>query len=94
MINNREMISITSIDSIISHIREQHIRYRVNLSVKQAKENEEHSLQEEMVEESEDVMEVVDEEAGLVLRLEEEWEEEWLPSLSRSVVMVVCSLAQ
>ena len=65
----------------------------MNLSVKQAKENEEHSLQEEMVEESEDVMEVVDEEAGLVLRLEEEWEEEWLPSLSRSFVMV-CSLAQ
>ena len=94
MINNREMISITSIDSIISHIREQHTRYRVNLSVKQAKENEEHSLQGEMVEESEDVMEVVDEEAGLVLRLEEEWEVEWLPSLSSSVVMVVCSLAQ
>ena len=94
MINNREMISITSIDSIISHIREQHIRYRVNLSVKQAKENEEHSLQGEMVEESEDVMEVVDEEAGLVLRLEEECEVEWLPSLSSSVVMVVCSLAQ
>ena len=94
MINNREMISITSIDSIISHIREQHIRYRVNLSVKQAKENEEHSLQGEMVEESEDVMEVVDEEEELALRLEEEWEVEWLPSLSSSVVMVVCSLAQ
>ena len=76
MINNREMISITSIDSIISHIREQHTRYRVNLSVKQAKENEEHSLQGEMVEE--DVMEVVDEEAGLASRLEEEWEVEWL----------------
>ena len=75
MINNREMISITSIDSIISHIREQHIRYRVNLSVKQAKENEEHSLQGEMAEE--DVMEVVDEEEGLVSRLEEECEAEW-----------------
>ena len=95
MINNREMISITSIDSIISHIREQHIRYRVNFSVKQANENEEHSLQGEMVEVSEDVMEVVDEEEELTLRLEEEWEAEWLPSLSSSVVMVaMCSLAQ
>ena len=46
------------------------------------------------MEESEDVMEVVDEEAGLVLRLEEECEVEWLPSLSSSVVTVVCSLAQ
>ena len=75
MINNREMISVTSIDSIISHIREQHIQYRVNLSVKQAKESEEHSLQGEMAEE--DVMEVVDEEEELVSRLEEEWEVEW-----------------
>ena len=68
IINNREMISITSIDSIISHIREQHTRYRVNLSVKQAKENEEHALQGEMAEE--DVMEMVDEEEGLVSRLD------------------------
>ena len=94
MINNRERISITSNDSIISHIREQHTRYRVNFSVKQAKENEEHSLQGEMAEVSEDVMDLVDEEEELALKLEEECEVEWLPSLSSSVVTVVCSLAQ
>ena len=84
-------VTCTTFPVGISHIREQHTRYRVNLSVKQAKENEEHSLQGEMAEE--DVMEVVDEEEELASGLEEEWEVEWLPSLSRTFVPVVCSLA-